>query len=30
MDRVLQGYYGDRSGAFWETPERWPGRPLTS
>lgn len=26
MDRVLQGYYGDRSAAFWEQPDRWPGR----
>jgi hypothetical protein len=26
MDRVLQGYYGDRNGAFWEDPARWPGR----
>jgi predicted dehydrogenase len=26
MDRVLQGYYGDRSGAFWANAERWPGR----
>lgn len=26
MDRVLQGYYGDRNRAFWETPECWPGR----
>lgn len=26
MDRVLLAYYGDRSGAFWERPERWPGR----
>ena len=30
MDRVLEGYYGDRRAAFWEAPERWPGRPLTS
>ena len=26
MDRVLDGYYGDRSGPFWERPETWPGR----
>jgi predicted dehydrogenase len=26
MDRVLSGYYGARDGAFWESPERWPGR----
>lgn len=26
MDRVLEAYYGDRSAAFWEHPERWPGR----
>jgi len=31
MDKVLADYYGDRSGPFWEHPERWPGRrPLTS
>lgn len=26
MDDVLASYYGDRSGAFWEHPESWPGR----
>jgi predicted dehydrogenase len=26
IDRVLLPYYGTREGAFWETPERWPGR----
>ncbi|HEY0010166.1 MAG TPA: Gfo/Idh/MocA family oxidoreductase, partial [Tepidisphaeraceae bacterium] len=26
MDQCLTGYYGDRSGAFWEHPHRWPGR----
>lgn len=25
MDAVLESYYGDRRGAFWRTPERWPG-----
>ncbi len=27
MDAVLETYYGPRDGAFWEHPERWPGRP---
>jgi predicted dehydrogenase len=26
MDRVLEGYYGGRSDAFWERPDSWPGR----
>jgi predicted dehydrogenase len=26
LDQVLRDYYGTREGAFWETPERWPGR----
>jgi predicted dehydrogenase len=26
MDQVLAGYYGGREGAFWEHPQRWPGR----
>jgi predicted dehydrogenase len=26
IDQVLLGYYGTREGAFWEAPERWPGR----
>jgi len=26
MDAVLDTYYGGRSDAFWERPERWPGR----
>lgn len=26
MDEALRSYYGDRSGAFWEEPGRWPGR----
>jgi len=26
MDRVLEGYYGGRTDAFWERPETWPGR----
>jgi predicted dehydrogenase len=26
IDQVLLPYYGTREGAFWETPERWPGR----
>lgn len=27
MDRALESYYGSREGAFWEDPQRWPGRP---
>ena len=26
MDRVLEGYYGGRTDAFWERPDTWPGR----
>ena len=26
MDRVLEGYYGGRTDAFWARPETWPGR----
>jgi predicted dehydrogenase len=26
MDRVLEGYYGGRTDAFWNRPETWPGR----
>ena len=26
MDQALLSYYGTRSGSFWETPDRWPGR----
>lgn len=26
MDRVLEGYYGGRTDAFWTRPETWPGR----
>jgi predicted dehydrogenase len=26
MDRALMSYYGSRDGAFWQAPERWPGR----
>jgi 1,5-anhydro-D-fructose reductase (1,5-anhydro-D-mannitol-forming) len=26
LDRVLEGYYGGRSDAFWTRPETWPGR----
>jgi predicted dehydrogenase len=27
MDAALEGYYGPRDGAFWQTPSAWPGRP---
>lgn len=27
LDRVLEGYYGGRSDAFWLRPETWPGCP---
>jgi 1,5-anhydro-D-fructose reductase (1,5-anhydro-D-mannitol-forming) len=27
MDRVLEGYYGGRSDAFWNRSPTWPGRP---
>jgi 1,5-anhydro-D-fructose reductase (1,5-anhydro-D-mannitol-forming) len=26
MDRVLESFYGGRSGEFWNRPESWPGR----
>jgi predicted dehydrogenase len=26
MDQALEGFYGDRSGDFWNHPDRWPGR----
>jgi len=26
MDQAVTGYYGDRSGPFWENPENWPSR----
>jgi predicted dehydrogenase len=26
MDRALASYYGTRDGAFWQSPESWPGR----
>jgi len=26
MDAALEGYYGPRDGAFWQTPAAWPGR----
>jgi hypothetical protein len=29
MDRVLEGYYGGRTDAFWLRPATWPGRSST-
>ncbi len=26
LDAVLNDYYGDRQGEFWQAPDRWPGR----
>jgi predicted dehydrogenase len=26
MDAALEGFYGSRDGAFWQTPSAWPGR----
>jgi 1,5-anhydro-D-fructose reductase (1,5-anhydro-D-mannitol-forming) len=30
IDQALLSYYGTRTGAFWEAPERWPGRRSTA